>query len=107
MIDLFMLIWEGFTALELLFIGIASVVAALIMNRWQQITAAALLTFTIDVLVRFVATFYFNEGVPVDMTLQIAFAQMDEHGLAATLRPFLYFGAISLVYWTKRRYGAQ
>lgn len=107
MIDLFTLIWNGFEPLEWGFIAIASIVAALIMNRWGQITAAALLTYTIDVMVRFIATIYTNEGVPLDMTMNIALARMDEHGLAATLRPFLYFGAISLAYWTKRRYGAK
>lgn len=105
--DLFTLIWNGFTPLELGFIAIASVVAALIMNRWSQITAAALIVYTIDVLVRFIMTFLSNEGVPVDMTISIALGRMDEHGLAATLRPFLYFGAIALVYSTKGRYGAK
>lgn len=97
----------GFQFLDWMVLIMASIVAALVMTRWHQITAAALAAYAIDVLLRFSALVMSAEDVPFNFAVGLAMARLDDHGLAAALRPFLYFAAIAGIYWIKRRYGGR
>lgn len=97
----------GFQFLDWMVLIMASIVAALVMNRWPQITGAALAAYAIDVLVRFAGLVMSAEDVPFNFAVGLAMARLDDHGLAAALRPFLYFAAIAAIFWTKRRYGGR
>ena len=103
--DAWGLLFAGFTAFDVSFIVMASIVAALLMRRWNQLTAAALIAYTVDVLLRFILEFMSAGQMPANFALDLAFARMDMHGLSAALRPFLYFGAIALLFGMKKRYG--
>lgn len=103
--DAFSLIGAGFTFFDLSFILMAALVAALVMRRWGQLTGAALIAYGVDVLLRFTLEFMSAGEMPANFALDLALARMDMHGLAATLRPFLYFGAIAFLFGLKKRYG--
>ncbi|MCC5995478.1 MAG: hypothetical protein JJU18_03785 [Oceanicaulis sp.] len=100
------LIMGGFTFFDVSFIAMASIVAALVMRRWSQITGAALIAYAVDVLLRFGLEYASAGDMPANFAFQLAFTRMDMNGLAATVRPFLYFGAIAFLFGLKRRYSA-
>ena len=104
--DAFSLIGAGFTFFDLSFILMAALVAALVMRRWSQLTGAALIAYGVDVLLRFTLEFMSAGEMPANFALDLALARMDMHGLAATLRPFLYFGAIAFLFGLKKRYSS-
>ncbi|KAA5802170.1 hypothetical protein F1654_10025 [Alkalicaulis satelles] len=104
--DPFTLIASGFTFFDVSFIAMASIVAALVMRRWSQITGAALIAYGVDVLLRFGLEYASAGDMPANFALQLAFTRMDMNGLAATIRPFLYFGTIAFLFGLKRRYTA-
>ncbi|PWE16776.1 hypothetical protein DDZ18_11295 [Marinicauda salina] len=106
-VEIFQRLSAGFTPTEWIFLVLASIVAALVMRHWTHLTAAALIVYTIDAAIRFVMAWMSAGDVPANYALSIAVARFDQHGFAATLRPFLYFGLIALIYLTKRRYGAR
>lgn len=97
----------GFQFLDWMVLIMAAIVAALVMRRWSQITAAALVAYAVDVLVRFSGLVMSTEDVPFNFAVGLAMARLDDHGLAAALRPFLYFASIAAIFWIKRRYGAR
>ncbi|TGY88089.1 hypothetical protein E5163_09610 [Marinicauda algicola] len=97
----------GFQFLDWMVLIMAAIVAALVMTRWSQITAAALIAYAIDLAIRFAGLVMATENVPLNYAMSLALARLDEHGLAATLRPFLYFAAIAAIFWVKRRYGGR
>lgn len=100
------LLASGFTVFDILFLIGASLVAALIMRRWGQLTAAVFIAYALDVGLRFAMEYASAGDVPANFALSLAFARLDMHALAATLKPFLYFGSIGLLFALKRRYGA-
>jgi hypothetical protein len=102
--DPFTLLLAGFTFFDVSFIAMASIVSALVMRRWSQITGAALLAYSVDVVLRFTLEYASAGDMPANFALQLAFTRMDMAGLAATLRPFLYFGTIAILFGLKRRY---
>lgn len=102
--DVWSLLAAGFTFFDVSFIVMAGLVAALVMRRWSQLTGAALIAFSVDVLLRFTLEFLSAGDMPANFALDLAFARMDMHGLAATLRPFLYFGVIAFLFGLKKRY---
>lgn len=97
----------GFQFIDWMVMAMAAIVAALVMTRWHQITAAALIAYAVDVLIRFASLVMETENVPLNYAMSLALARLDEHGLAATLRPFLYFATIALIFGVKRRYGGR
>ena len=101
------LLLAGFTFFDALLITAAALVAALAMRRWSQLTAAALIAYTIDVLVRFAMEYLASGDLPANFAFDLALARLDMHGLAATVRPLIYFGAIALLFGLKHRYGAR
>lgn len=103
--DAWSLLWAGFTLFDLSFILMAGIVAALAMRRWRQLTGAALIAYAVDVLLRFSLEFMSAGDMPANFALDLAFARMDMHALSAALRPFLYFGAIAILFGLKKRYG--
>ncbi|XBQ16612.1 MAG: hypothetical protein ABL308_01765 [Oceanicaulis sp.] len=100
----FTLVADGFTAFDVLFTTAASLVAALSMRRWNQLMGAALIAYGVDVALRFAMNFISAGDMPANFALELALARMDMHGLAATLRPFIYFGAIAFLFGLKKRY---
>lgn len=105
--DVISLLAAGFTAFDLLFLLAASLVAALVMRRWSQLTAAVFIAYTIDVVLRFAMEYMSAGDMPANFAVELAFARLDMHALAATLKPFLYFGAIAFLFGLKHRYGAR
>jgi hypothetical protein len=101
------LLISGFTFFEVLLILAASIVAALVVRRWSQLAAAVFGAYSADVAIRFVMEFMSAGDMPANFALELAFARLDMHGLAATVRPFLYFGLIALLFGLKHRYGAK
>jgi len=57
-----------------------------------------------DLVLRVGLEYWTAENVPADLRLGLALARIDDHGVAAALRPFLYFGLIALIFGLKRRY---
>lgn len=102
--DPFTLLMAGFTFFDVSFIAMASIVSALVMRRWSQITGAALIAYSVDVVLRFTLEYASAGDMPANFAFQLAVSRMDMGGLAATLRPFLYFGAIAILFGMKRRY---
>lgn len=102
--DPFTLLLAGFTFFDVSFIAMASIVSALVMRRWSQITGAALIAYGVDVVLRFTLEYASAGDMPANFAFQLAVSRMDMGGLAATLRPFLYFGAIAILFGMKRRY---
>lgn len=100
----FGMVAAGFTAFDVLFMTCASLIAALAMRHWSQLLGAVIITYGIDVLLRFAMEYMSAGDMPANFAIELAFARMDLHGLAATVRPFLYFGAIALLFALKRRY---
>ena len=98
------LILAGFTAFDWWFLTAASLVAALVMRRWSQLLGAALIAYTIDVSLRLIMEYLSAGDMPANFAFGLAFARMDMHGLAATVRPFFYFGAIAFLFALKKRY---
>lgn len=98
------LLLAGFTAFDFWFMVGASLVAALAMRRWSQLVGAVLIAYAADVAVRLGLEYLGAGDVPANFALDLAFARLDMHGLAATLRPFLYFGAIALLFAARKRY---
>jgi len=94
----------GFTAFDLVFMTCASLIAALAMRRWSQLLSAALIAYGVDVLLRFAMEYLSAGDMPANFAVQLAFARMDLHGLAATVRPFVYFAAVAILFGMKRRY---
>lgn len=105
--ELFERLAAGFSFVDSMVMIMAAIVAALVMTHWRQLVAAALIAYAIDVLIRFSALVLTAENVPLNYAMSLALARLDEHGLAATLRPFLYFAAIAVIYALKRRYGTR
>lgn len=105
--DVISLLAAGFTPFDLLFMIAASLVAALVMRRWTQLTAAVFIAYTVDVVLRFSMEYLSAGDVPANFAMELAFARLDMHALAATLKPFLYFGAIAFLFGLKHRYGAR
>lgn len=101
------LLLAGFTFFDLLFMTAAALVAALAMRRWGHLTGAALIAYAIDVLVRFAMEYLSAGDVPANFALDLALARLDMHGLAASVRPLIYFGAIAFLFSLKHRYGAR
>lgn len=102
--DAFSRLFDGFTFFEVSFILMASIVAALVMRRWSQLTAAALIAYAVDVVLRFTLEFFNAGDLPANFAIDLAFSRLDAHGLAATIRPFLYFGAIAFLFGLRKRY---
>lgn len=102
--DVISLLSAGFTFLDICVILMAGIIAALLMRRWNQLTAAALIAYTLDVVFRFILEFMSAGDMPLNFALDLAFARMDEYGLAATVRPFLYFGVIAFLFGLRKRY---
>lgn len=98
------MVLAGFTAFDLLFMTCASLIAALAMRRWAQLLSAALIAYGVDVLLRFAMEFLSAGDMPANFAIDLAFARMDMHALAATVRPFLYFAAVAVLFAIKRRY---
>ncbi|MFP4519249.1 MAG: hypothetical protein ACLFQ5_07320 [Oceanicaulis sp.] len=98
------MVLAGFTAFDFLFMTCAALIAALAMRHWSQLLGAALIAYGVDVALRFAMEFLSAGDMPANFAIGLAFARMDMHGLAATARPFLYFGAIALLFAMKRRY---
>lgn len=105
--DVISLLAAGFTPFDLLFMIAASLVAALVMRRWSQLTAAVFIAYTVDVVLRFSMEYVSAGDMPANFAMELAFARLDMHALAATLKPFLYFGAIAFLFGLKHRYGAR
>lgn len=103
----FALLFSGFTLFEVLLVLAGSLVAALAMRKWSQLTGAALIAFGVDVALRLVMEFMAAGDVPANFAFDLALTRLDEHALAATTRPFLYFGLIALLFGLKHRYGAR
>ncbi|MFW6412863.1 MAG: hypothetical protein ACOC0V_01885 [Oceanicaulis sp.] len=103
--DGFSLLGAGFTAFDWLFLIAASLVAALVIRRWNQLAGAALIAAGVDLGLRFMMEFLSAGDMPANFALDLAFARLDMHGLAAALRPFLYLGLIALLFGLKKRYG--
>lgn len=101
------LLFGGFTFFEVLLILAASLVAALAMRKWRHLTGAVFIAYGADVAVRLVMELASAGDLPFNFALDLAFARLDMHGLAATARPFLYFGLIALLFGLKHRYGAK
>ena len=99
------LLVAGFTVFDVLFLIAASLVAALVMRRWMQLTGAVFVAYAFDVGLRFAMEFMSAGDVPANFGLGLAFARLDMHALSATLKPFLYFGAIACLFALKRHYG--
>jgi hypothetical protein len=101
------LILAGFTAFDWWYLIAASLIAALVMRRWNQLLGAALIAYSVDVFLRLVMEYMGAGDMPANFAFGLAFARMDMHGLAATVRPFLYFGVIAFLFGLKRRYGGD
>lgn len=101
------LLIAGFTFFDVMFMTAAALVAALAMRRWSQLTGAALIAYAVDVLVRFAVEYLASGDVPANFAFDLALARLDMHGLAATVRPLIYFGAIAFLFGLKHRYGAR
>ena len=101
----FDLIMAGFTAFDWWFFTAASLIAALVMRRWSQLLGAALIAYAVDVFLRLLMEYLSAGDMPANFAMGLAFARMDMHGLAATVRPFLYFGSIALLFGIRKRYG--
>jgi len=102
--DVISLLSAGFTFLDICVLLMAGIVAALLMRRWNQLTAAALISYTLDVILRFTLELMSAGDMPMNFALDLAFARMNEYGLAATVRPFLYFGVIAFLFGLRKRY---
>lgn len=105
--DALSLLGSGFTVFDVLFLIGASLVAALAMRRWRQLTGAVFIAYAADVILRFAMEYMSASEMPANFAIELAFARLDMHALAATLKPFLYFGAIAFLFGLKRRYGAR
>ncbi len=101
------LLFSGFTFFEVLLVIAASIVAALAMRKWSQLTSAVFIAYGVDVALRFTMQFVSAGEVPANFAFDLAFARLDMHALAATARPFLYFGLIAMLFGLKHRYGAR
>lgn len=98
------LILAGFTAFDWWFMIAASLVAALVMRHWSQLLGAALIAYIIDVILRLCMEFLSAGDMPANFAFDLALARLDMNGLAATIRPLLYFGAIAMLFGLKKRY---
>ena len=94
----------GFTAFDFLFMTCASLIAALAMRHWSQLLGAVIITYAVDVVLRFAMEVLSAGDMPANFALDLAFARMDMNGLAATVRPFIYFAVIAVLFAMKRRY---
>jgi hypothetical protein len=101
------LLIDGFTFYDVMLMTAAALVAALAMRRWNQLTAAALIAYAVDVLARFAVEYLAAGDVPANFAVDLALARLDMHGLAATVRPLIYFGAIAFLFGLKHRFGAR
>ena len=101
------LLIEGFSGFDLALMIMASLVAALVIRRWSQLTAAVLIAYGADVLIRFLSETFNAGDVPADVAVTLAVSRMDAHALAATLRPFFYFALVAALFALKKRYGAR
>ncbi len=91
---------EGFAFTDILLWVAGSIVAALVMRRWSQLTAAALIAYCVDLVAPFVARAV--TGMPLDFAAGLAFERIDSGGAAAVLRLFMYFGLIALLHHLRR-----
>jgi len=100
----FGMVMAGFTAFDYLFMICAGLIAALAMRHWSQLMGAVIIAYSIDVALRFTMEFISAGDMPANFALDLAFARMDMHALAATVRPFIYFALIAALFAMKRRY---
>ncbi|WP_019962275.1 hypothetical protein [Woodsholea maritima] len=94
---------EGFTASDWWMLIAFSIVGALVIRRWDQLTPAALTAYTLDSIAPFFGRMF--EGIPANFAFQFAFTRLDDNGAAAVLRLALYFGLIAAMFYARRRYG--
>lgn len=97
----------GFNPATLILMTLVSIVAALLIRRWDQIYAAALFAFAADCVGRYLLLLGAAEGVPVNFAMGLAITRLDDGAISAMLRPFLYLGVVAALYAVKRRYGAR
>lgn len=98
------MVLAGFTGFDYVFMTCAALIAALAMRHWSQLLGAVIIAYAVDVTLRFAMEFLSAGDMPANYAVDLAFARMDMHGLAATLRPFLYFALITALFAMKRRY---
>lgn len=97
----------GFTFMDWMVLLMASIVGALVMTRWSQLTAIALIAYGADLAFRFAGLFLSAGDVPMNFAAGLAMARLDDHGLAAALRPFLFFALIAFLFGLRRRYARK
>ena len=62
----------GFTPATLILLTLVSIVAALVMRRWSQLSAAALFAFAVDCVARYLLELGAADGVPVNFAMELA-----------------------------------
>lgn len=97
----------GFTPATLILLTLVSIVAALVMRRWSQLSAATLFAFGVDCIARYILELGAVEGVPVNFAMELAMTRLDAGAISAMARPFLYLGVIAALFWVKKRYGGK
>jgi hypothetical protein len=97
----------GFTPATLILLTLVSIVAALVMRRWSQLSAAALFAFAVDCVARYLLIFGAVEGVPANFAMGLAVTRLDDGAISAMARPFLYLAVIAALFWVKKRYGGK
>ncbi|MGP1274511.1 MAG: hypothetical protein ACQRW7_03730 [Caulobacterales bacterium] len=97
----------GFSPATLILVTLVSIVAALVMRRWSQLSAATLFAFGADCLARYVLELGATDGVPVNFAMELAMTRLDTGAISAMARPFLYLGVIASLFWVKKRYGGK
>ena len=95
---------QGFSGYDWWLILVLSLIAALIIRKWPQLTAAAAIAFAVDAVAPFI--FRVATGVPVDLAFDIAFSRLDERGgVVVLMKLAIYFGLIGVIFAIKRRQG--
>lgn len=97
----------GFTPATLILLTLVAIVAALVMRRWSQLSAATLFAFGVDCIARYILELGAVEGVPVNFAMELAMTRLDSGAISAMARPFLYLGVIAALFWVKKRYGGR
>ena len=96
-------IMDGFSAFDWWMLIAFSIIAALVIRRWDQLTPAAMSAYVVDALAPFFVRL--SEGIPANFAFQFAFTRLDDHGAASVLRLGLYFAIIATLFFMRRRYG--
>lgn len=97
----------GFNPATLILMTLVSIVAALLIRRWEQVYAAALFAFAVDCIARYLLMFGTVEGVPANFAMGLAITRLDDGAISAMARPFLYLGVVAALFWVKKRYGGR